>query len=150
MGGERLALFAEARDNESLDVGHGGIGWVWWLGDVLGGGRKEKEVNRLHKAIVPYITENLRPYVTRPPVRSHGDWGQSQFQLEGDESTHQILSYGLLFLTFYHFLYTAGPPTSTTPARPSPTIAQTFVRSLPTIPYTHRTIGPVPRRRPLI
>ena len=60
--------------------------------------------------------------------------------------THQILSYGLLFLTFYHFLYTAGPPTSTTPMRPSPT----FVRSLPTIPYTHRTIGLVPRQRPLI
>ena len=32
-----------------------------------------------------------------------------------DESTHQILSYGLLLLTFYHFLYTAGSPTSTTP-----------------------------------
>ena len=64
MGGEHLALFAEARDDESLDVGHFGIGWAWWLGDVLGGGRKEKEVNRLHKAIVPYITENLRPYIT--------------------------------------------------------------------------------------
>ena len=44
MGGERLALFAEARDDESLDVGHFGIGWAWWLGDILGGGRKEKEV----------------------------------------------------------------------------------------------------------
>ena len=43
------------------------------LGNVLGGGRKEKEVNRLHEAIVPYIAENLRPYVTRPPVRSRGD-----------------------------------------------------------------------------
>ena len=32
-----------------------------------------------------------------------------------DESTHQILSYGLLFLTFYRFPYTAGPPTSTAP-----------------------------------
>ena len=31
-----------------------------------------------------------------------------------DES-HQILSYGLLFSTFYHFSYTAGPPTSATP-----------------------------------
>ena len=30
-----------------------------------------------------------------------------------DESTHQILSYGLLFLIFYRFPYTAGPPTST-------------------------------------
>ena len=67
-------------------------------------------------------------------------------QASTDESTHQILSYGLLFLTFYHFLYTTGPPISTTPTRPSPT----FTRSLPTIPYTHRTIGPVPRRRPLI
>ena len=43
------------------------------LGDILGGGRKEKEVNRLCEAIVPYIAENLRPYVTRPPVRSRGD-----------------------------------------------------------------------------
>ena len=31
-----------------------------------------------------------------------------------DESTHQILSYGLLFSTFYHFPYTADPLTSTT------------------------------------
>ena len=93
-----------------------GIGWVWWLGDVLGGERKEKEVNRLRKVIMPYIAENLQPYITRPPVWSRGDWGQSQFQLGGDdESTHQILSYSLLFLTFYHFPYTAGPPTSTTP-----------------------------------
>ena len=35
----------------------------------------------------------------------------------GDESTHQILSYGLLFSTFYHFPYTADPPTSTAPIR---------------------------------
>ena len=67
-----------------------------------------------------------------------------------DEFTQQILSYGLLFLTFYRFPYTAGPPTSTAPTRPSPTFARTFARSLPTIPYTHRTIGPVPHRRPLI
>ena len=89
-----------------------------------GGGRKEKEVNRLREAIVPYIAENLQLYVTRPPVRSRGDWGQSQFQLGGDdEFTHQILSYGLLFLTFYRFPYTAVPPTSTAPTRPSPTFA---------------------------
>ena len=45
---------------------------------------------------------------------------QSQFQLGGDdEFTHQILSYGLLFLTFYRFPYTAGPLTSTAPTRPS-------------------------------
>ena len=43
-------------------------------------------------------------------------------QMDGDESTYQIPSNGLLFLTFYHFPYTAGPPTSTTPMRPSPTI----------------------------
>ena len=59
MGGERLALFAEARDDESLDVGHFDIGWAWWLGNVLGGGRKKKEVNRLREAIVPYIAKNL-------------------------------------------------------------------------------------------
>ena len=63
-----------------------------------------------------------------------------------DESTHQILSYGLLFLTFYRFPYTAGPPTSTALTRPSPTFAQ----SPPTMPYTHHTIGLVPRQRPLI
>ena len=34
--------------------------------------------------------------------------------------------------------------------RPSPTFTRTFVRSPPTIPYTHCTIGPVPRRGPLI
>ena len=45
------------------------IGWVWWLDDVLGGGRKEKEVNRLHEVIVPYIAKNLQPYIMRPPVR---------------------------------------------------------------------------------
>ena len=65
-----MALFAEARDDESLDVGHLDIGWVWCLGDIWGDGREEKEVNRLREAIVPYIAENLRLYVTRPPVRS--------------------------------------------------------------------------------
>ena len=85
---------------------------------------KKKKFNSLCGSIVFYIAENLRPYITRPAIRSRGDWGQSQFQLGGDnESTHQILSYGLLFSTFYRFPYTAGPPTSTTPTRPSPTIA---------------------------
>ena len=69
---------------------------------------------------------------------------------DSDESTHQILSYGLLFLTFYHFPYTAGPPTSTAPMRPSPTFAWRFTRLPPTIPYTHCTIGPVPCQRPFI
>ena len=101
--------------------------------------------------IVPYIAENLRPYVTWPPIRSCGDWGQSQFQLGGDdESTYQILSNGLLFSTFYHFPYTADPPTSTMLMQPSPTITWTIVRSPSTIPYTHHTIGPVPHRRPPI
>ena len=119
-----MALFTEARDDESLDGGHVAIDGFWWLGNDLDGGRKETEVNRLREVIVPYITENLQPYVTRPLIQSRGDWGQSQFQLGGDdESTHQILSYGLLFLTFYHFPYTAGPPTSTAPTRPSPTFA---------------------------
>ena len=68
----------------------------------------------------------------------------------GDESTHQIPSNGLLFSTFYHFPYTAGPPTSTALMRPSPTITQAFVRSPSTIPYTHCTISPVPCRRLLI
>ena len=47
--------------------------------------------------------------------------GGSGTMESGDEFTHQILSYGLLFLTFYRFPYTAGPPTSTAPTRPSPT-----------------------------
>ena len=87
----------------------------------------------------------------RPPIRSRGDWGQSQFQLGGDdESTHQIPSNALLFLTFYHFLYTTDPLTSTAPTQPFLTIMWTFTQSPPTIPYTHCTIGPVPCRRPFI
>ena len=122
-----------------------------WLDDILGGGRREKEVEQTPRLIVPYIGEHLRPYVTRPAIRSRGDWGQSQFQLGGDdESTHQILSYGPLFSTFYHFPYTAGPPTSTVLTRPSPTFARRFTWSLPTIPYTHCTIGLVSCRRPPI
>ena len=114
-------------------------------------GVKKKKFNRLRDAIVPYIAENLRPYVTQPPIWSCGDWGQSQFQLGGDdESTHQILSYGLLFSPFYHFSYTTGPPTSTALTWSSLTIVQRFAWSLSTIPYTHRTIGPVPHRRPFI
>ena len=68
----------------------------------------------------------------------------------GDESTHQIPSNGLLFSTFYHFPYTAGPPTSTALTWPSLTITQAFVQSPSTIPYTHCTISPVPCRRLLI
>ena len=67
-----------------------------------------------------------------------------------DESTHQILSNGLLFSTFYHFPYTADPPTCTTPMRPSPTFVWTFTQSPLTIPYTHHTISPVPCWRPPI
>ena len=63
-----------------------------------------------------------------------------------DESTHQILSYGLLFSIFYHFPYTTDPPTCTMPTQPS-TI---FTWSPSTIPYTHPTIGLVPCQRPPI
>ena len=63
-----------------------------------------------------------------------------------DESTHQIPSNGLLFPTFYHFPYTADPPTFTTPMRPSLTITW----SPSTIPYTHHTISLVPHWRPPI
>ena len=65
---------------------------------------------------------------------------------DSDESTHKILSNGLLFSLFYHFPYTIYPPTCTMPTRPS----VTFVWSPLTIPYTHPTIGPVPHRRPPI
>ena len=95
---------------------------ILYMLDIIGGldfgtfevvgvmGEKEKEFQRLHDAIGPYIAENLQHYITQPPIQSRGDWGQSQFQLGGDdESTHQILSYGLLFSTFYHFPYTTDP-----------------------------------------
>ena len=67
-----------------------------------------------------------------------------------DESTYQILSYGLLFSTFYCFLYTADPPTSTTPMWPTAIFVQTFAHPPLTIPYTHCTIGLVPHWRPSI
>ena len=112
---------------------------------------KKKKFNSLHDSIMPYIAENLRPYVTWPPIWSRGDWGQSQFQLGGDdESTHQIPSNGLLFSTFYHFPYTADPLTSTAPTWPFPTIVWTFAQSPPTMPYTHHTISPVPCRTTLL
>ena len=79
----------------------------------------------------------------RPPIRSHGDWGQSQFQLGGDdESTHQILSYGLLFLTFYHFPFTTGPPTSTAPTRPSRNRYQLY--PIPIAPSVWYHVGDLP------
>ena len=71
-----------------------------------------------------------------------------------DEFTQQILSYGLLFSILHRFPYTAGPPTSTAPTRPSPTIAQTFAiiadytlypshhRSGTTSETSHMTYGP--------
>ena len=51
-----------------------------------------------------------------------------------DESTHQIPSNDVVFLTFYHFPYTTEPPTSTMLMQPSPTIVQSFAQSPPTIP----------------
>ena len=77
---------------------------------------KKKKFNSLCGSITLYIAKNLQPYVTRPATQSRGDWGQSQFQLGGDdESTHQIPSNALLFSTFYHFPYTTDPLTSTAP-----------------------------------
>ena len=67
-----------------------------------------------------------------------------------DESGHQILSYGLLFSTFYHFPYTTDPPTHTKPTRPFMALKWTFARLSSTIPYTHRTIGPAPHWRSFI
>ena len=80
--------------------------------------------------------------------RSH--WHGACCRICGDESTHQILSYGLLFLTFYRFPYTAGPPTSTVPMRPSPTFAITADYTLypshhwpgTTSEISHMTYGP--------
>ena len=66
--------------------------------------------------------------VSDEEAHQRGDWGQSQFQLGGDDgSTHQIPSDGLLFSTFYHFPYTADPPTSTALTGSFLTIAQTFM-----------------------
>ena len=96
----------------------------------------------ISKLLVPHLTSNASYFISLLVMGS--------FQENGDEFTQQILSYGLLFLTFYCFPYTAGPPTSTAPMQPSPTFMRTFAQLLPAIPYTHRTIGPVPRRRPLI
>ena len=143
-----LTLCAEAHDNDMVDVGHLVIGLgFWYILRCWGDGRKEKEVKRLCDVIVSYIAKNIWPYIMRPPIWPRGDWGQSQFQLGGDdESTHQILSYGLLFSTFYHFPYTADPLTCTMPMWPSTTFAQ----SPSIIPYTHRTIGLVPHQRPPI
>ena len=59
-----------------------------------------------------------------------------------DESTHQIPSNGLLFLTFYHFPYTPDPLTSTTPTWPSPTFSNHCVI---TTDYTLYLIAPSPR-----
>ena len=100
-----------------------------------------------------WLAASTEPLLT--PIMTHPLPGQSLVKvteicvaayLAIDESTHQILSYGLLFSTSYCFPYTTGPPTSTTPMQPSPT----FTQSPLTIPYTHRTIGPVPCRRPPI
>ena len=68
-----------------------------------------------------------------------------RFEKDDDESAHQILSYGLLFLTFYHFPHTTDPLTCTTPR-----LARTFAWSPLTIPYTHHTIGLAPCCRSFI
>ena len=55
-----MALCVEVCDNDTVDIGHFGIGLCFW--DVLGcwgDGRKEKEVKRLHDVIMSYIAENL-------------------------------------------------------------------------------------------
>ena len=131
-----LTLCAKACDNNMVDVQLFFL--VFELGLVVSMmvvEVKKKKYNRLRDLIVPYIAKNLQPYITQPPIRSHGDWGQSQFQLGGDdESTHQLPSNGLLFSTLYHFPYTADPPISTMLMQPSPTIVRSFTRSPPTIP----------------
>ena len=109
--------------------------------NVWSGGSKKKRSNRHRDVIVPYRTKNHWPYIMQSPIWSHGDWGQSQFQLGGDdESAHQILSYGLLFLPFYHFPSTADPPTCTMLMQPSTRLTWSPL----TIHYTHCTISPAP------
>ena len=58
---------------------------TWYMLDIVVGlgligsatfwvvGVKKKNLNRLHDAIVPYIAENLQPYVMQPPIQSCGD-----------------------------------------------------------------------------
>ena len=78
--------------------------------------------------------------------QEYWDQWNGNHETSGDESTHQILSNGLLFSTFYCFPYTTDPPTHTTQMWPS----MIFTQSPLTIPYTHHTISPVPHRRPPI
>ena len=54
-----MTLFVQARDDDTVDVGH--CDWVGFgrFCDVGVVREKEKEVNRLCNVIVPYITENL-------------------------------------------------------------------------------------------
>ena len=91
--------------------------------------------------LIPNLNSvNCVPRTNWPSSPSQKNWKPI------DESTHQIPSNGLLFSTFYHFPYTADPPTSTMPIQPSLTIAW----SSSTIPCTHHTIGPIPCWRPPI
>ena len=56
-----MALFPEAHDNEMVDVRHILLVWNGFGGfdNIWSGGSEEKEVNRLHNVIMPYITEHL-------------------------------------------------------------------------------------------
>ena len=63
--GKRLVLVSEVGDNDSGEIRH-----HWDIGFFLGHwklvGRwekKKKNCKRLHTAIIPYIAENLLPYV---------------------------------------------------------------------------------------
>ena len=65
--------------------------------------------------------DNLDSERYPPHSKEHTELISAEFELGqlwdeyGDESTHQILPYGLLFSSFYRFPYTAGPLTSTAP-----------------------------------
>ena len=103
------------------------------------------EISRRNFEIRDFITRWLGKISQRFHCHHHVPYHQ-KLPCHADDSTHQILSYRLLFPLFYHFPYTADPPTCTTPMRPFVTFAQSPL----TIPYTHRTISPVPRWRPPI
>ena len=65
--------------------------------------------------LMPHVHRHrlpCHPYLSI--LHSQCDWGQSLFQLRGDdEPPHQICSYTLLFSLFLHFLYITDPPLCT-------------------------------------
>ena len=56
--------------------------------------------------------------------------GNEPEEYDGDELAHQIRSYDLLFLPFYHFPSTTNPPPCTMPTWPSTWLTWTFATAI--------------------